>query len=110
MEASVERAKPRGGGLDQPLEAAVKAGAKVSKMLARMSQLLTWVVMQNGGGKLGDEIQAATQLVHDRGIHALGRVVEALAQAIEQGSYARFGAADGQIASAAGEPAEVESA
>jgi len=42
-------------------------------------------------------ILAAAQLVHDRGIHALGRVVEALAQAIEQGSHAGFGAAEGEM-------------
>ena len=49
----------------QPLEAAVQARAKVGEVLARMGQLLSRIVMQNSGGKLGDAIPAATQLVQD---------------------------------------------
>ena len=61
---------------------AIKAGAKVGQMLARMGQLSTRVVMENSGGKHSDSILAQAELLLDRRVEMLDGVVEPLAQTV----------------------------
>ncbi len=97
METSVERAKTRGGRLDESFQRAVEANAEVGQMLTRMGQFLTRVKMQNSGGQRGDPVLAQAELLLDRGVEVLDSVIEPLAKTIEQGSHARFNTADGQM-------------
>ena len=62
-----------------------------------MSQALAWVVTENCGGQRGDSILAEAELLLDRCVEPLKRVIEPLAETIEHCSHARFDAADGQV-------------
>ena len=96
MQARVEGVERGRGRLKQAFERAIEAGAHVGEARTRVRQVLARIVAQHCGGQVGSAIAAQAQECGEGKVEALDQVIEALIQAVEQGSDARFGAAHGK--------------
>jgi len=68
MQARIEGGERSRARLEQAFEAAVKTGAKIGEVLARVGQILARVAIEDGSSQLGDAILAQAKFGGERGI------------------------------------------